>query len=52
MKYLTMTRRRVELLEDWIARYDIQDYVSNRYPDKVVFIGISSDGHTYKKIIR
>jgi len=49
---MRFTKRRVEILDDWVERYDIVDYHSLLYPDKIIVIGLGKDKMTYKKVIR
>jgi hypothetical protein len=49
---MKLTIRRRHEIRDWVERYDIYDYFSNIYPEKIMMIGYSRDGTIYKKIIR
>jgi len=49
---MNITKKRKEIIDDWVERRDIYDYFGEDYMDKIVFIGKSRDGNIYKKIIR
>jgi len=49
---ISMTKRRKEIVLDWIERYDIIDYWSDIFPERIVMYGKDIDGKLYKKIIR
>lgn len=49
---ITLTKKRLHILDEWVGRYDIIDYWADTFSDRFVFYGSSRDRKFYKKIIR
>lgn len=49
---MEFTKRRANLVDDWVERYEIIDFHAIQYVDKIVMIGLGKDLKTYKKVIR
>lgn len=47
---MDITKRRRDIIHNWIESYDIYDYFGEDYKDRLVLIGKSKDGNIYKKL--
>lgn len=49
---IKLTKKRSDEIDNWVERYDIDDYFGEEYPDKFVLIGYSRNNKIYKKVVR